>query len=269
MTGPTGRERPVALSDHLRTKDWTCSATSRAAQRRNEIALNILIASLAMFFVAALVGYLLIRFGSGRRPPEVKLPLVLWLSTALALAGSEFLRRALRSVRRERQDLFRPQLLTAFLLGAGFCLTQSVGLSFVLQQHFAVMRARPVETTEDTRPSVSVALRSGRGAENLPPAAASASAASRANVERAESRLEGLFFVLILLHALHFVAGMVALTLVARRGLAGRYDHEYHAGVKLCARYWRFLDVVWIALFGTFLATTFDWSRMSAFFGAA
>ncbi len=265
MTGPTGRERHVALSDHLRAKDWTFSATSRAAQRRNELALNILIASLAMFFVAALFGYLIIRFGYGRRAPEVRLPLVLWLSTALALAGSEFLRRALRSVRRERQDLFRPQLLCAFLLGAGFCLSQSVGLTFVLQQHFAVMRARPANVSEDTRPSVSLALRTGRGAE-VAPAGSATTTTSRANVERGESRLEGLFFVLILLHALHFVAGMVALTLVTRRGLAGRYDHEYHAGVKLCARYWRFLDVVWIALFGTFLATTFDWSRLTAGF---
>jgi heme/copper-type cytochrome/quinol oxidase subunit 3 len=68
-------------------------------------------------------------------------------------------------------------------------------------------------------------------------------------------RLEGILFVLILLHALHFVAGMIALTIVTVRGLKGRYDHEYHGGVRMCAFYWRFLDVVWLALFGTFLLT--------------
>lgn len=254
----------MALSDHLRAKDWTFSATSRAAQRRNEIALNLLIASQAMFFVAALFGYVMIRFGSGRELPEVNLPWVLWLSTALAIAGSTLLHRALRSVRRERQDLFRPQLLIAFLLGAGFCLTQSVGLTIVLRQHVAAMKDK-AEVQEDVRPKIALALKRGEVAEPSASSASSQFPVRSGGVEPPrEIRLQGLFFVLILLHALHFVAGMIALTIVTRRGLAGRYDHEYHAGVKLCARYWRFLDVVWIALFGTFLATTFDWSRLAA-----
>lgn len=258
----------MALSDHLRAKDWTFSATSRAAQRRNEIALNLVIASQAMFFVAALFGYVMIRFGSGRELPEVKLPLVLWLSTALAIGGSTLLHRALRSVRRERQDLFRPQLLIAFLLGAGFCLSQSVGLTIVLRQHVAAMKDKAV-VQEDVRPKIALALKRGQVPEPSAPSASSDFPVRSRGVEPPrEIRLQGLFFVLILLHALHFVAGMIALTIVTRRGLAGRYDHEYHAGVKLCARYWRFLDVVWIVLFGTFLTTTLDWSRLVARLGS-
>jgi heme/copper-type cytochrome/quinol oxidase subunit 3 len=254
----------MALSDHLRAKDWTFSATSRAAQRRNEIALNLLIASLAMFFAAALIGYLMIRFGQRRELPEVELPGVLWLSTGLAIAGSTFLRRALRSVRRERQDLFRPQLLVAFLLGAGFCLSQSVGLTIVLQKHVAAMKDRPATAQEDMRPKITLALRRGEVVEPSSHSTSSEFPVRNGTVPQPqEARLEGLFFVLILLHALHFVAGMIALTIVTRRGLSGRYDHEYHAGVKLCARYWQFLDVVWITLFGTFQATTFDWSQLA------
>lgn len=257
----------MALSDHLRAKDWTFSATSRAAQRRNEIALNLLIASLAMFFAAALIGYLMIRFGQGRGLPKVELPRVLWLSTALALVGSAVLRRALRSVKRERQDLFRPQLLGAFLLGAGFCLSQSIGLTIVLREHLAVMKRRPTAVQEDARPKIELSLRRGEVVEPTSPSTSSEfPVRNRSVAPPVENRLEGLFFVLILLHALHFVAGMVALTIVTRRGLSGRYDHEYHAGVKLCARYWLFLDVVWITLFGTFLATTIDWPRLGGRF---
>ena len=248
----------MALSDHLRAKDWTFTSTSRAAQRRNELALNILIASLAMFFAAALLGYLLIRFDPDRDAPDLRPPAILWLSTAMALASSLFLRRALRSVRRERQDLFRPQLLTAFVLGAGFCLTQTVGMTTVLRQHLEATKDVPAVARDD-RPDVTLAMRRG----DSPPAAVASEAPQSPKPQR-DVPLQGLFFVLILLHAAHFLAGMVALTLVTRRGLAGRYDHEYHAGVKLCARYWRFLDVVWIALFGTFLATTFDWSRLAS-----
>jgi heme/copper-type cytochrome/quinol oxidase subunit 3 len=244
----------MALSDHLRFKDWTYSATSRAAQRRNEIALNVLIGSLAMFFAAALIGYLILRYGYDKVLPPVRLPAILWVSTALALASSVLLRRSLRSIRQERSTLFRRQLLAAFVLGAGFCLTQSIGLSAVFRDHLAAMRDRPqpppaVEAHRLTSRVMPQQAVPGRG--GVP-----ASFPVRTPPPRGELRLEGLFFVLILLHALHFVAGMTALTVVTRRGLAGRYDHEYHAGVKLCATYWRFLDVVWVALFGTLLLTT-------------
>lgn len=65
----------------------------------------------------------------------------------------------------------------------------------------------------------------------------------------------GLLFALIMLHALHFLGGLGVLAWVVRDGLQGRFDHEYHHGVKLCAIYWHFLDVVWLVMFGTFLFT--------------
>lgn len=67
-----------------------------------------------------------------------------------------------------------------------------------------------------------------------------------------QARPYGLVFVLILLHALHFVGGLGFLAYVAGEGLRGRYDHEYHSGVKLAAIYWRFLDVVWLLMIGVF-----------------
>lgn len=251
----------MALSDHLRAKDWTFAGTSRVAQRRNEFALYVLIGSLAMFFFAALLGYVLIRsirLRAGDVIPPIDLPWVLWLSTAFALGGSGMLWRALRTVRRERQALFRKQLLIAFILGLSFCVTQSIGLSFVLQDHLEGLRSRPEPvkespTTEPPRPVIFVPpLHGVPKASSDGPSTPAYPVRSRVPVVL---RLEGLLFILILLHALHFVAGMAALTVVTRRGLRGRYDHEYHGGVRMCALYWRFLDVVWIALFGTFLLT--------------
>lgn len=65
----------------------------------------------------------------------------------------------------------------------------------------------------------------------------------------------GFLFVLVLLHLLHFLAGFGCLTVVLWKAWKGRYDHEYHPGVKLTATYWLFLDLVWLVMFGVFLGT--------------
>ena len=201
----------MAFSDRLQMKDWTYAAGSRAAQRRSELALYILIGSLAVFFGSALLLYFFARYGLDVPAPRVALPNVFWLSTGLALSGGAALWGALRAVRRERQSAFRWRLVLAFLLGTAFCLSQSVGLAAILQGHSAVPQTR--------------------------------------------SPLNGVLFVIILLHALHFIVGLGALAVVTWRGLRGRYDHEFHAGVRLCAVYWRFMDVVWIVLYAVFLVT--------------
>lgn len=67
--------------------------------------------------------------------------------------------------------------------------------------------------------------------------------------------LYGVVFALVGLHAVHVIGGMVVLSTVTLRGFQYRYDHECYRGVKLCATYWHFLDVVWLVMLGTFLAT--------------
>ena len=67
--------------------------------------------------------------------------------------------------------------------------------------------------------------------------------------------LYGLLFFLILVHALHVVGGMVALVTIAVRGRQGVYDHEHYLPVRHAAMYWHFLDLVWLSMFFTFLAT--------------
>lgn len=63
------------------------------------------------------------------------------------------------------------------------------------------------------------------------------------------TRLYGMLFFLILLHALHVLGGLVALTLVTRNAYRHRYDHEQYTGVRSAAWYWHFLDVVWLVMF--------------------
>ena len=68
-------------------------------------------------------------------------------------------------------------------------------------------------------------------------------------------RLYGLIFVLILLHALHVVGGMVSLVLVTLRAHRGGFDRATGTNpIRLTTLYWHFLDVVWLVMFGTFLA---------------
>ncbi|MGE0710878.1 MAG: heme-copper oxidase subunit III [Planctomycetota bacterium] len=57
------------------------------------------------------------------------------------------------------------------------------------------------------------------------------------------------FYFLTMLHAVHVVGGLLPLVYTSARALRGRYGPEQHLGVRLCAMYWHFLDVVWLALF--------------------
>ncbi len=64
----------------------------------------------------------------------------------------------------------------------------------------------------------------------------------------------GFLFFLIVLHALHVVGGLIPLFKITLNAHEGRYDHEHYGPVKRVTLYWHFLDVVWIVMFGVFLA---------------
>jgi cytochrome c oxidase subunit 3 len=56
-------------------------------------------------------------------------------------------------------------------------------------------------------------------------------------------------YFLTALHLAHLAAGLMSLTVVWVKALRGKYDSENFLGVKLCAIFWHFLDVLWILLF--------------------
>lgn len=66
--------------------------------------------------------------------------------------------------------------------------------------------------------------------------------------------LSGFLFFLIVLHALHVLGGLVPLFKITMNAHAGKYDHEHYHPVKMITMYWHFLDVVWILMFGVFIA---------------
>lgn len=51
------------------------------------------------------------------------------------------------------------------------------------------------------------------------------------------------------LHMAHLVAGIIALMVVSVKALKERYNSGDLLGIRLCALFWHFLDVLWIYLF--------------------
>lgn len=65
--------------------------------------------------------------------------------------------------------------------------------------------------------------------------------------------LYSLVMSLVIIHAVHVVGGLVPLGVVTSKAFKGMYDHESYEGVRHCAMYWHFLDVVWLIMIGTFV----------------
>ena len=67
---------------------------------------------------------------------------------------------------------------------------------------------------------------------------------------RFDSHLFGFtFYMLTGLHAAHVIGGWIALLFVVLRSRWDFYSRAGHQGVRLCAIYWHYLDVVWLILF--------------------
>jgi len=56
-------------------------------------------------------------------------------------------------------------------------------------------------------------------------------------------------FVLSGLHLAHLAGGIIALVVVYIKNINNKYTPANYMGVKLCAIYWHFLDVLWVYLF--------------------
>ena len=66
----------------------------------------------------------------------------------------------------------------------------------------------------------------------------------------------GMVIVLAVLHGLHVAGGVIALGIVTARSAVGKYDHERHFAVDFSARYWHFLDLIWLLMLAAFWGTT-------------
>jgi len=60
-----------------------------------------------------------------------------------------------------------------------------------------------------------------------------------------------LFYTLTGFHGAHVFGGVVGISVILLRGLAGQFSARHHVAVEAVSAYWHFVDVVWIALFAT------------------
>ncbi len=104
----------------------------RPPPRAGTFALRLFLASLSVLFAATILGYAIIRT---RTPASMRLPPLLWLSTALILTASFTIQRALQSIRLEKQTQARNYLLLTLLLAVLFVCFQTPALLQLLHQH--------------------------------------------------------------------------------------------------------------------------------------
>ncbi len=63
----------------------------------------------------------------------------------------------------------------------------------------------------------------------------------------------GFFFMITGFHGLHVSIGVIYLSIIAKRVLAGRYDRlDDYQIVEVAGLYWHFVDLVWIFIFAFF-----------------
>ena len=59
------------------------------------------------------------------------------------------------------------------------------------------------------------------------------------------------YYTLTGFHGAHVFGGVVMLSVVLYRGMAGQFSSRHHDAVEATSLYWHFVDVVWIVLFST------------------
>ena len=60
-----------------------------------------------------------------------------------------------------------------------------------------------------------------------------------------------LFYTMTGFHGAHVFGGVVGITVILLRGVAGQFSAKHHIAVEAVSAYWHFVDIVWIALFAT------------------
>jgi cytochrome c oxidase subunit 3 len=58
-----------------------------------------------------------------------------------------------------------------------------------------------------------------------------------------------LFYTMTGFHGAHVLGGVIGLTVILSRGLAGQFTRRHHVAVEAVHYYWHFVDVVWVLLF--------------------
>lgn len=103
---------------------------------RAKLGVYILIVSLAIFFVAALIAYGIIRTSVSVNLKPLQMPWSFLVSTLVLMAISLSLHFSVVSVRREKQGNYRRFLTLSLVLGFLFLLLQGEGMVRLILTHF-------------------------------------------------------------------------------------------------------------------------------------
>lgn len=174
----------------------------------------LLLLALGVFFFSSILLYVIyvalrVEPASGESTIALKLPMSFIPSSIFLIGVSGFLELAYRAARRDQEGMVKSSVILALFCGMLFMLLQSEGMYSLIQLSEKV--------------SVAVSDNARRGAYTFT-------------------------FVLVLLHALHVLFGILGLVRTAFAACRDKYDHERTLGLKFCALYWHFLDLVWIVL---------------------
>ena len=114
--------------------------TVRRDLYRARLVFYLVLASLGMFFLAALTSYIVIRTQSfqpiQRQYLDLQVPKSFWISTGILILVSVLLHRAVWLVRRERLIAFRRWLVFAWVFAIAFLAFQYSGMTQLLETHF-------------------------------------------------------------------------------------------------------------------------------------
>jgi cytochrome c oxidase subunit 3 len=188
------------------------------------IGMWLFLAALTMLFAAGMMLYLFFYFhvfGNVALVP-VHLPPLTWVSTAVLLASSVAIHRAVCAVRIERQAKMRRWLYVTSALAIIFVLIQAPCMAVLWHGYRLAVVPAMAQTTGLVK--------------SVP--------------------LDGFVAVLIGLHAAHVIGGVVAMIVVTYHAHHGKYDHEQYMAVRHAALYWHFLDAVWLTMFVVFNLTS-------------
>lgn len=185
----------------------------------------IFLGALSILFAATLVLYVIFRlkYPDWRGPDAPPLPSGLWVSTAVLLASSVTMSLALHMIRRNARNAFTISMLITTVLGIAFLVLQYLNWRVLFDAGFGL------EIRTDMKPI---------------------------DLEAAKKLIPyKQFYLMTGLHAAHVIGGIVPLLWVTIKALLGGYAAGSHAGVRYCAIYWHFLDVVWLILFAVLMIT--------------
>ncbi len=105
--------------------------------RMGMVGMALILAALSMLFIAALLGYLLIRFSGGSRPElhTLALPVGLWFSTGAILISGVTMEWACQSIKSGAVSTFRTALAITLGLAVVFVGIQTPSLMQLLEAH--------------------------------------------------------------------------------------------------------------------------------------